>query len=162
MTNLDYFLKVLKREGYPNPDIQSIAKMVGFNLDDFLISLKQEIGEKGVVDFCDKAIKKLSGSDGLRVELEGPNRDEYVYLHINPIDYDETENEYDVVCNFSWGESKILSVNEDGQEEYMTIQDVIDQTDMGGWSDLDELLDGIRFLASQKIYKNCGFGVYWA
>ena len=61
MSSLKLFLKTLEKEGYPNPSVQSIAQMVGYNLDDFLIDLKIEVGDKGVVDFCDKAIEKLSG-----------------------------------------------------------------------------------------------------
>ena len=43
----------------------------------------------------------------------------------------------------------------------MTIQEVIDNTDMGGWSDLDELLDHIKEKANSIVYNNCGFYIWW-
>ncbi len=33
--------------------------MVDYNLENFLVDLKEEIGEDGVKDFCDKAIEKI-------------------------------------------------------------------------------------------------------
>lgn len=162
MSEVNYFLKVLSKEGYPNPDLLSIALMMGYNNDDFLLDLKEEIGEKGVIDFCNKAIEKLTGKEGLRVDLNGPNGDEYCYVHIYPIYYDEDESENDVISKLSWGDSKILSSDsETGEEKYMTIQQIIDETDMGGWGDLDELLDDIKTKAYNKVFENCGFGIWW-
>lgn len=161
MSEVNYFLKVLSKEGYPNPDVKSIAAMMDYNIELFLLDLKEEIGEEGVVDFCEKAIEKLTGREGLRVDLDGPNGDEYCYVHIYPIYYHEDESENDVISKHGWGDSKILSTNEEGEGEYMTIQEVIDNTDMGGWSDLDELLDHIKEKAYNKVYQNCGFGIWW-
>ena len=74
MSEVNYFLKVLSKEGYPNPDVKSIAAMMDYNIELFLLDLKEEIGEEGVVDFCEKAIEKLTGKEGLRVDLDGPNK----------------------------------------------------------------------------------------
>lgn len=161
MSEVTTFLKILKKEGYPNPNIQSIAKMIGYNSDYFLLDLKKEIGEQGVTDFCEKAIEKLTGKEGLRVDLDGPNGDEYVYIHIYPIFYDEDESENDIISNHGWGDSHLLGTNEDGVEQYMTIQELIDNTGMGEWSELDELLDHIKTKAYNKVYDNCGFGIWW-
>lgn len=161
MSKVNLFLRVLKNEGYPNPDLQSIAKMIGYDTEYFLVDLKNEIGEEGVLDFCDKAIEKTCGKDGLRIDLDGPNGDEYVYIKIYPIFYDEGESENDVVSRSKWGESKLLGTDDDGNEKFMTIEEIIDNTDMGGWAELDELLDNIKALAYNKIYNNCGFGIWW-
>lgn len=162
MSSLKLFLKTLEKEGYPNPSVQSIAQMVGYNLDDFLIDLKIEVGDKGVVDFCDKAIEKLSGEKGIRVDLDGPRGDEFVYIKIYPIHYDEDESENDVISSHRWGESEILDIDPDtGEEHYVTIQMIIDNTDMGGWAELDELLDYIKEKAYNIVYSNCGFGIWW-
>lgn len=161
MSNLKTFLKVLKKEGYPNPNTSTFAKYVNYDLEGFLYDLKEEIGENGVVDFCDKAIEKLTGKEGLRIDLDGPNGDEYVYIHIYPIFYNEDESENDVVSNHGWGDSHLLGTNEDGVEQYMTIQEIIDNTGMGEWSELDELLDHIKTKAYNKVYYNCGFGIWW-
>lgn len=162
MSEVNLFLKVMKSEGYPNPNTQSIAIMVGYDLDNFLYDLKQEIGDEGVLDFCTKAINKLQDEDGLRVDLDGPNGDEYCYIHIKPMFFDEDETVNDVVSTSSWGKSKILSSDmETGEETYKTIQEIIDETDMGGWSELDELLDHIKAKAYNIVFQNCGFGIWW-
>jgi hypothetical protein len=119
------------------------------------------MGEDGVLAFCDRAIEKLTGEKGLRIDMGGPNGDEYVYIHIYPVFYDEDESENDVVSNHGWGESRLLGTDENGQEKYMTIEEIINNTDMGGWSELDELLDEIKSQAYNKVYYNCGFGVWW-
>ena len=159
--DVKYFLKVLEKEGYPNPDVQSIAKMVGYNLDYFLSDLKEVVGENAVGEFCEKAVAKLTGNKGIRVDLEGSDGDEYVYVHIYPIFYDEDESENDIISNHAWGESRILGTNENGDEEYMTIQEIIDNTGMGEWSELDDLLDHIKYKAYNTVFNNCGFGIWW-
>lgn len=159
--NVSTFLKILTKYGYPNPSIVAIANSVDYDLDYFLHDLKKEMGEDGVLAFCDRAIEKLTGEKGLRIDMGGPNEDEYVYIHIYPIFYDEGESENDVVSYHRWGESRLLGTDENGQEKYMTIEEIIDNTDMGGWSELDELLDEIKSLAYNKVYYNCGFGVWW-
>lgn len=158
MSDVNYFLKVLKREGYPNPDVESIAKMVGYDLEDFLLDLKNEIGEEGVVKFCDNAIKKISGEDGIEIDLEDG---EFCNIHVYPKYYDEDESEMDVISESEWGDSRILSTDENGEEHYATIEKIIDDTDMGEWSNIDELIDHIKMKAYNYIYRNCGFGVWW-
>ena len=158
---VNQFLKVLEKVGYPNSSIRSIAKALNYDLENFLLDLKNEIGEKGVADFCDKAIEKLTGKDGLRVDLSGPNGDEFVYIQIFPMFYDERESKDDVISRYKWGKSHVLGTTEDGDAEYMTIQEVIDNTGMGEWSELDELLDHIKQEAYIKVMSNCGFGIWW-
>lgn len=159
--NVKYFLKVLEKEGYPNPDLLSIVNVLGYDLDDFLPDLEKEIGNKGVLDFCKKAIVKLTGKKGLRIDLPGPNDDEFVYLHLYPVDYDPDESENDIVCNHGWGESKIISKVSDGSEIYSTIQEIIENSDFSDWTDLDDLIEQIRTLAYNEVFNNCGFGIWW-
>jgi hypothetical protein len=45
MSNLNRFLKVLNKVGYPNPDLDSIVRMTDYNLEDFLPDLVDEVGE---------------------------------------------------------------------------------------------------------------------
>ena len=161
MSDIKSFLKICKTYGYPNPRLLSLANMADYNLENFLLDLKGELGEKGVVDFCNKAIEKLSGDEGIRVDLSGPDS-EYCYVKIYPIFYDEDESENDVISKSSWGKSEILDVDPDtGESHYVTIQTIIDNTDMSGWSELDELLDHIKENAYNIVYRNCGFGIWW-
>ena len=161
MTSVNTFLKVLNKVGYPNRSIHSIAKAINYDIDRFLPDLKNEIGDEGVKDFCDKAIEKLTGEKGLNVSIGGPNNNEYCYIKIYPINYDEDESENDVICNWYWGDSKIFHIDEDGNTGYFTIQEIIDSTDMGNWGDLDEFLDDIRTDAYNIVDSKCGFGIWW-
>jgi len=161
MSDIKSFLKICKTYGYPNPKLSSLADMADYNLENFLLDLKGELGEKGVVDFCGKAIKKLGGDEGIRVDL-GEQSSEYCYIKIYPIDYDEDESENDVISKSSWGESKILNIDPDtGEPDYVTIQTIIDNTDMGSWGELDELLDHIKEQANNIVFQNCGFSIWW-
>jgi len=161
MSNIKTFLKAIEKTGYPNPHVSEIADAISYNLDDLLIDLKIEVGDKGVLDFCGKAIEKLVGDEGIRVDL-GEHSSEYCYIKIYPIDYDEGESYNDVISKSSWGESKILDIDPDtGEPDYVTIQMIIDNTDMGGWGELDELLDHIKEEAYNIVYSNCGFGIWW-
>lgn len=159
--DIKFFLKVLSRYGYPNPNVHSVAKMVGYNLEDFLFDLKQELGDDGVSDFCEKAIFKLTGDKGLKIEVNGPTQTEYVYIHIYPTYYDENESHNDVICRYAWGDSKILSADENGQEVYKTIDEIVAEADMSDWSEIDDMVDYLKDSAYTKVYTNCGFGIWW-
>jgi len=66
MSNLNRFLKVLNKVGYPNPDLDSIIRMVDYNLEDFLPDLVEEVGEEGADDFIERAISKVYNGDFFR------------------------------------------------------------------------------------------------
>lgn len=154
------FLKILQRYGYPNPSVLSLAKAMDYNLDWFLSELSNEIGDDGVLDFCDKAIEKLSEEKGIKIDLEN-EYNEYVYVYIYPIFYDEDESPNDVVSNYKWGESRVI-VSQDGQEIiYGTIQELIDNNDMYESSNVDDLIEHIHARAYNIVYQNCGFGIWW-
>ena len=70
MSNLKIFLKTLKKVGYPNPDVASIAKMIDYDLEEFLPDLVAEIGEKKADEFTENALNKMSTSDGIRIQDE--------------------------------------------------------------------------------------------
>lgn len=161
MSNIKSFLKICKRFGYPNPKLQTIANMVGYNLDNFLSDLNDEIGKEGVLDFCEKAIVKITGEKGLKIDVAGPKNDEYVYIHIYPIFYDKKESETNVISNAAWGESNLLTTNDEGEDEYRTIEEIIDESDMGSWSDVSDFIEDLKDKASKIVYENCGFGIDW-
>ena len=161
MGDIKSFLKVCKRYGYPNPKLQTLANLVGYDLDNFLLDLETEIGNKGVLDFCEKAIVKLTGKKCLRVDVSGPKNNEYVYIHIYPIFYDKEESENDIISNSAWGESKLLAKNDEGIEEYRTIEEIIDDSDMGSWSEVDDFIEDMKGRANRIVFENCGFGIWW-
>jgi hypothetical protein len=160
MSNLNRFLKVLQKVGYPNPDLHSIAKMSDYNLDEFLPDMVAEIGEDKTNQFAEKAIKKLSTKDGIRIQ-DSDDPEQYAYIHIlNPhVDFDN--DEVTVMTDWSWGDTNIFYRDDDGNESYRTIQEISDEIGMGEWADFDEMVDDIRADCNKLVYKNCGFGIWW-
>jgi hypothetical protein len=158
--NIKSFLKILNKVGYPNSSIVSISNAVGYDLDEFLLDLKSEIGGDGVVDFCDKAIKKLSDKNGIRVDLETDGL-EYVLVNVYPLYYHEDESEIDVVSRVQILDSKILSKDEDGNDVYKTIEEVNSEMGLGDWTEYDEMMDLVRNKIYTYIFLRCGFGIWF-
>ena len=160
MTDLKRFLNILTKVGYPNSDISSIAKAVGYNLENFLPDLVEEIGQEKADEFTEKALKKMSTPEGIKIQdLDDPQQYAYINL-LNPrldLDNDETT----VLCDWSWGDTNILLIDDDGSESYRTIQEIADEMGMGEWADFDEMVDDIREDCNQLVFKNCGFGIWW-
>ena len=160
MTQLEIFLKVLKREGYPNPKVESIAKMLDYNLEDFLPDLVAEIGEEKADEFTEKALNKLSTEKGIKVQdLDDPEQYAYIILHNPRLDLDNDETT--VLCDWNWGDTNIFYRDDDGNESYKTIPEIADEVGMGDWADFDEMVDDIREDLNKFVYKNCGFGIWW-
>lgn len=157
MTSLNKFLKVLKKIGYPNPQVETIATMVDYDLDDFLMDLKNELGQEGVDSFCENAIKKLEGEDGIKVEF-GYN--EYAVARVNVIGFDEDESSIDVIVDLSILDSKLLALDDEENETYKTLQQIGDDVGMGDWAEYDELKDLVLTEIYNYIHKNCGFGIW--
>jgi hypothetical protein len=160
MTDLKRFLNVLTKVGYPNSDIVSIAKAVDYNLENFLPDLVEEIGQEKADEFTEKALKKMSTPEGIKIQdLDDPQQYAYINL-LNPrldLDNDETT----VLCDWSWGDTNIYFRDDDGNESYRTIQEIADEVGMGDWSDFDTMVDDIREDCNQLVFKNCGFGIWW-
>jgi hypothetical protein len=160
MTDLKRFLNILTKVGYPNPDVSSIAKAVGYNLENFLPDLVEEIGQEKADEFTEKALKKMSTPEGIKIQdLDDPQQYAYINL-LNPrldLDNDETT----VLCDWSWGDTNILLIDDDCSESYRTIQEIADEMGMGEWADFDEMVDDIREDCNQLVFKNCGFGIWW-
>ncbi len=160
MTDLKRFLNVLTKVGYPNSDIVSIAKAVDYNLENFLPDLVEEIGQEKADEFTEKALKKMSTPEGIKIQdLDDPQQYAYINL-LNPrldLDNDETT----VLCDWTWGDTNIYFRDDDGNESYRTIQEIADEVGMGDWSDFDTMVDDIREDCNQLVFKNCGFGIWW-
>jgi hypothetical protein len=153
MSDLKIFLKTLKKVGYPNPDTSSIAKMIGYDLEDFLPDLFDEIGEDKADEFIENALDKISTPDGIKIQdLDDPQQYAYIKL-LNPrldLDNDETT----ILCDWSWGDTNIFFKDDDGNESYRTIQEIGEEVGMGDWADFDEMVDDIREDCNQLVFKN--------
>ena len=160
MSNLKTFLKVLSKVGYPNPDVHSIAKMIDYNLEEFLPDLVAEIGEEKADEFTEKALNKMSTPKGIRIKDKDDSK-EYAYIIIHNPRLDLDNDETTVLCDWEWGETKILHQDDDGTETYKTIQEIGEDLGMGEWADYDELVDNVKEECNQLVFNNCGFGIWW-
>jgi hypothetical protein len=160
MSNLKTFLKVLSKVGYPNPDTQSIAKMIDYELEDFLPDLVAEIGEEKADEFTEKALNKMSTPNGIRIKDKDDSK-EYAYIIIHNPRLDLDNDETTVLCDWSWGDTNILSQDDDGNETYKTIEEVGEDLGMGDWADYDDLVDGIKNDCNDIVFSHCGFGIWW-
>lgn len=160
MSDLVPFLKLLTKVGYPNPEIQTIARITDYNLEEFLPDLVAELGEEKADEFTQKALNKMSTSDGIRIQ-DKDDPEQYAYIKIyNPrldLDNDETT----VLCDWSWGHTNLYSQDDDVGGTYKTIEDIGEDVGMGDWADYDEMVDDIREDCNKLVYKNCGFGIWW-
>lgn len=161
MSNLKTFLKILNKVGYPNPDVVSIAKMIDYNLEEFLPDLVAEIGEEKANEFTEKALSKISTKDGIRINNLYDDSNQYAYIKIFNPSLDLDNDDTTVWCNWSWGETKILHQDDDGTETYKTIQEIGEDLGMGEWADYDELVDNVKEECNQLVFNNCGFGIWW-
>lgn len=161
MSNIKTFLNVLSKSGgYPNPDIQSIAKMIGYDLDELLKDLVDEIGEDKANEFVQKAVKKMSSNDGIRIQdLDDP--EQFANIHIIDPHIDLENNETTVMSDWGWGETNIYFKDDDDNESYKTIPEIGNELGMGDWSDYDDMIEDIKEDCNQLFYKNCGFGIWW-
>ena len=117
MSDLVPFLKLLTKVGYPNPEIQTIARMADYNLEEFLPDLVAELGEEKADEFTERALNKMSTQDGIRIQdKDDPKQYAYIKLHNPRLDLENDETT--VLCDWSWGETKILHQDDDGTETY--------------------------------------------
>jgi hypothetical protein len=94
MSELNKFLKVMSKMGYPNPNTKSIARSMDYDLDEFLLDLVEEVGKERAEEFTENALSKLS-EDGKGIKVPLNDNTEYIYLQIyeSRIDLDETESQ---------------------------------------------------------------------
>jgi hypothetical protein len=161
MSNLKTFLKVLSKVGYPNPETESIAKMIGYNLEDFLPDLVAEVGQEKAEEFTFNALSKLSTNKGIKVTNIYDYPEQYAYIDVYNPRLDLENDETTVLCNWSWGDTNLLSQDDDGNETYKTIEEIGDDVGMGDWAEYDELIDEIKEDCNKLVFKNCGFGIWW-
>jgi hypothetical protein len=157
MSNVKQFLKTLSKVGYPNRKITTIAEMMDYDLENFLLDLNELLGEDKLHEFVQNAISKISTDNGLKVE----DGDEFINFGIEPLYFDEDESETDYVVKGKILDSKILWQDQDGEGSYKTIDQINDDLDFLGYSDYQSMMDYFRNKAYNIIHQQCGFGVWW-
>ena len=160
MSDLVPFLKLLAKVGYPNPEIQTIAKMADYNLEEFLPDLVAELGEEKADKFTERALNKMSTQDGIRIQDED-DPEQYAYIKLHNPRLDLENDETTVLCDWSWGDTNIFSKDDDGNERYKTIEEIGEDIGMGDWADYDEMVDEIKEDCNRLVFNSCGFGIWW-
>jgi hypothetical protein len=130
-------------------------------LEEFLTDLVAEVGEENADFFTEKALNKMSTSDGIRISNLYDDSNQYAYIKLHNPRLDLDNDETTVLCDWSWGETKILHQDDDGTETYKTIQEIAENIGMGDWADYDEMVDDIREDCNKLVFSNCGFGIWW-
>jgi hypothetical protein len=161
MNDLNRFLKVMTKMGYPNPNTVSIARSMDYDLDNLIPDLVEEVGEIKADEFTERALSKLNkDGKGIRVPLDDKNHN-YIYLEIHQsrINLDETEDA--VLIDWSWGDNVLTGVDENGEEYDSNMDEIYENIGMGEWGEFDEMIDNIRDECYDYIRNNCGFGIWF-
>lgn len=163
MSQLNTFLKVLRKVGYPNPSLTTYAKAVEYDLDKLFDNLIDEVGYDKANDFVWNALQSLSEGDrGIKVNLDdvnAPGAYAYVIISQSRIDLEESDNS--ALVSWSWGETRIANVDDEGNDDWKTIEEIWEDMDMGEWGDFDNFLDEIKEKFNDYVYKNCGFFIWF-
>ena len=134
--------------------------MAGYNLEEFLPDLVELLGEEKADDFTEKALKKISTPNGIKIQdKEDPEQYAYIILHNPRLDLENDETT--ILCDWTWGDSNIFYRDDDGNESYKTIEEIGEDISMGDWGDYDDMVDHIREDCNQLVFSNCGFGIWW-
>jgi hypothetical protein len=153
MNNLKGFLRVLEKFGYPNEKFESLSKFSGYNPDEFLENLMEQLGEDKTLNFIGKTFDKLSdGNKGIFVPLWLP--EEFVYLIINNyhVDLDETSC---VIIDWDWGDSKIF---DEFKKDWVTLEQINVAED--NW-EVEDFYDAVKEKVSDFTHSRTGFCLQW-
>jgi hypothetical protein len=156
MSNIKTFLKSLQKSDYPNSSISvpTIAKLVDYNIDNFLPELYETIGAEKTEEFVQNTFYKLGASyhPGVEIDLsdEVGASGSYIYLIINGFDVLVEDNE--VWIHYSWGANELFL---DGEGK--TLEELYDEVDMGDLGEWGELIDDIQEVCIQSLYEKTGF-----
>jgi hypothetical protein len=156
MTDLQIFLRVIQKLGYPNENIRTIANACEYNLENFLYDLYEEIGQEGVNSFCRNAIDKLYGPKGIEVNY---GHDNYVIIDIiltNTNNFNLRTNDFDAHIEIL--DSKILVGDEEGNDVYKTIEELNDDDDMD-FTGYFDIINHIYLEIYDYVFNRCGFGI---
>jgi hypothetical protein len=157
MSDFKVFMKVIEKDGYPNPNLVSIAHAVSYDLSEFLSDMQDSIGLEKTQIFVDKALDKFLGHDKtIMVDVTDENfGPSFVVYKIEYYDYDPEETSDGVYCRADILDSQLMQP--DG--EMKNIEEIRDEAGMD-YSGLDEYEESLFSALNDKVYGNCGFYLY--
>lgn len=148
---LQAFLLILKRYGYPNENLLRLSRSVGYDIGDLIPEFYAEFGLEKTKGFIDKGVQKLLGDDmTFRIDFgEG----EYIVAELLNYRYDPDDDPQDVYGEFFISDSA-LREREDG--ELVTLDNLSDEYDPWDMTDLYDFLD--RSI-QDYFYENLGYRI---
>lgn len=158
MSDLNNFLHVLGVLGYPLPNVPTIAKSVGYSLDNFLLDITKTFGKEKTRKFVNDGVKKLLGQKGiLKIDISdisyGPS---YVKYKITPIDY--AKSDYIESVNVKIQITKLVYVNED--LEIKSYKELF--YDRGMDSEFEDLMYNCDVALNDYAYDNLGYHFHFS
>ena len=155
--NLNIFLKLISKKGYPNPKIDQVADAVDYPLDYFLEDFYQKYGIEKTTEFINKGLEKLLGPNlSYRMDLsEIYNSPSYAVFSISPYEYDPDEFQDGIQADLEVLDSKFI-IN--GVEK--TWEDIESEVDFSDWNDWSEFKDNIFNDISYHVRHNLGYWLY--
>jgi hypothetical protein len=133
------------------------AKLSGYDLDKLFDDLIDEIGYEKADNFVWNALQSLSDGDkGIRIDLNTVNANgAYAYLIISQARIDLEESDNSAMISWSWGESRIATADEEGNDVWTTIEDIWEDIDMGELDDFENFINEIIFTVfSDRIFNS--------
>lgn len=158
MGDLKTFLTVLQKYGYPNPKVETIAKMTSYNLDELLTDMYTKKGFQFTQNFVEQSLIKLLGKD-MKIKMdvsEVAEEGSHVTFKVSPFDFDPEETEDGVYSKIDILDSHI--VQPDGSVK--TLDEMYSDSDMGDWGDFDELMSAVEGVLMSYIHQHTGIWLY--
>ena len=158
MGDLKTFLTVMKKYGYPNPKVESIAKMTSYDLDELLVDMYAKKGWMFTKNFVKQSLIKLLGEDmEIKMDVsEVAEEGSHVTFKVTPFDFDPEETEDGVYSKIDILDSHMVAP--DGSVK--TLDEMYEDMDMGEWSDFDELMTSIEGILISYVHQNTGIWLY--
>jgi len=153
-------LKILAREGYPNPNLGNIFDSIDYDSGNFLTDLVETLNHNGAEEFVRKTLDKLSEQGQNDYVIKIPL--DYIispgsWIELIIIDFVIILNEdsNNILINSHWGDSYFIHP---GTGETGTLEDAIGDEDPRDYSDL---INSMRDESYSYILERCGFGIWF-
>lgn len=157
MTKFEVLLRVLKKVGYPNPNLNEFFEPLGYDEIEFLPDLISALGQEGAEEFIRRTIEKLNTPEGIKIDLsKSLYKGSYIYLKIENFFLDLDNGEDSIEVTYKWGDGKFTSPEVD---DFLTKEEMLKNLDI---DEYDDFLEICKNSASIFFFTNCGYFLTFA
>lgn len=134
MINVKTLFKILDRYGgYPNPRLQEICSISGYECETLLEDMVNEFGYKKTKDIISEGFKTHFIDKRLRLENQENLAEGYLEIIFEGSRLEKKSYGPDLYLEYSYGDSKIPYLDPETEEQsYREIQDIISDDPYGG------------------------------